>query len=97
MPDVCLQIRDFIQFIAKSLVKDPTLAQLRVGQTAENAWRFRLLLSQPDVARLIGRNGMTISAIRSMIQAALEGSGQRVKFEVLSHEEAEEDGLKTEN
>ncbi len=90
MPDVCLKIRDFVQIIARNLVKDPATAQLRIGQTGEKNYRMRLLLSQPDVARMIGRNGMTISAIRSLIQAALDGSDYKVKFEVLSHEEAGE-------
>ena len=51
---------------------------------------FRLILEKTDVARIIGRNGMTASAIRSLAKAAGEKHGIKVIVHMLSHEEAAE-------
>ena len=51
--------------------------------------RFRLVLEQPDVARVIGRNGMTASAIRALAKAAGEKRGVKVIVHIISHEEVE--------
>ena len=47
-----------------------------------------MILEKSDVARLIGRNGMTASAIRSLAKAAGEKNGLKVIVHMLSHEEA---------
>ena len=55
------------------LIRQPEKAQLRVASTPSgDLVRFRLVLEQQDVARVIGRNGMTASAIRSLAKAAGE-------------------------
>ena len=65
MEKITAQIKDFIQYIALQFIKDPKLAELRIGNSGENKVNFRLVLSQPDVATLIGRQGFTASTIRS--------------------------------
>ena len=52
--------------------------------------RFRLVLEPGDIARIIGRNGMTASAIRSLAKAAGEKAGAKVIVHILSREELEE-------
>ena len=65
---------------------------MRVAKGTEgNMVRFRLVLEQADVARVIGRNGMTASAIRSLAKAAGEKHGIKVVVHILSREEAEAD------
>ncbi|MEG0025400.1 MAG: KH domain-containing protein [Akkermansia sp.] len=86
------QIRQFLQLIAVQFVKNPQMAELRVATVPEsNLVRFRLILEKSDVARIIGRNGMTASAIRSLAKAAGEKRGLKVIVHMLSHEEAEEE------
>ena len=72
------------------LIRHPENAELRVAATpAGDMLRFRLVLEQEDVARVIGRNGMTASAIRSLAKAAGEKAGTKVVVHILSREEAE--------
>lgn len=86
------QIRQFLQLIAMQFVKNPQMAELRVATVPENNLvRFRLILDQTDVARMIGRNGMTASAIRSLAKAVGEKHGIKVIVHMLSHEEAAEE------
>lgn len=71
------------------LIKSPETAELRVAQSEEgDTLRFRLLLDHGDVARVIGRNGMTASAIRALAKAAGEKHGVKVIVHILSREEA---------
>ena len=87
MDQITSQIKDFIQYIALQFIKDPKLAELRIGNSGENKVNFRLVLSQPDVATLIGRQGFTASTIRSMIKAAAEREGVQVNLRIHSHDE----------
>ena len=74
------------------LIRLPEIAQLRVASTpGGDLVRFRLVLEQQDVARVIGRNGMTASAIRSLAKAAGEKAGTKVVVHIISREEAEAD------
>ena len=77
--------------VVTPLIKQPQAAQLRVAQ-AENGEmvRFRLVLEQGDVARVIGRNGMTASAIRSLAKSAGEKVGVKVVVHILSNEGLED-------
>ena len=85
------QIRQYLQLIALQFVQHPEQAELRVAESPQgNAVRFRLILEKTDVARIIGRNGMTASAIRSLAKAAGEKNGIKVIVHMLSHEEAAE-------
>ena len=85
------QIRQYLQLIALQFVQHPEQAELRVAESPQgDAVRFRLILEKTDVARIIGRNGMTASAIRSLAKAAGAKHGIKVIVHMLSHEEAAE-------
>ena len=84
------QIRQYLQLIALQFVQHPEQAELRVAESPQrDAVRFRLILEKTDVARIIGRNGMT-AAMRSLAKAAGEKHGIKVIVHMLSHEEAAE-------
>lgn len=84
------RIRQYLQLVAMQFVKNPQQAELRVAEAPEGKLvRFRLILEKGDVARIIGRNGMTASAIRSLAKAAGEKYGVKVIVHMLSHEEAD--------
>lgn len=87
MEKITAQIKDFLQYVALQFIKDPKLAELRIGHSGDNKVNFRLVLSQPDVATLIGRQGFTASTIRSLVKAAAEREGVQVNLRIHSHEE----------
>ena len=92
MQQLVQSVSQYLMSVVTPLIKHPETAQLRVGH-AENGEmvRFRLVLEQSDVARVIGRNGMTASAIRSMAKAAGEKAGIRVVIHILSNEELQQE------
>lgn len=87
MQAVTDRLRNFLQFVAVALIDDPSKAQLKVAELAPKKLRFKLVLAQEDVAMLIGRNGFTASAIRSVLKAAAEKEGVQVTLQIHSHEE----------
>ena len=90
MQEVSDQLRNFLQYIAVQFIDSPERAQLKVAKLGDNRFRFKLILAAPDVALLIGRNGFTASAIRSILKAAAEREGVQVSLQIHSHEEEEE-------
>lgn len=74
------QIRQYLQLIALQFVQHPEQAELRVAESPQgDAVRFRLILEKTDVARIIGRNGMTAS------RHPLPGEGGRGKARHQGH------------
>lgn len=89
MQQLIESIGKYLLAVVSPLIEHPETAELRVAQTDEgDGLRFRLLLDQADVACVIGRNGMTASAIRSLAKAAGEKHGAKVVVHILSREEA---------
>jgi len=90
MQAVTDRLRNFLQFVAVKLIDDPSQAQLKVTELGPKRLRFKLILAQADVAMLIGRNGFTASAIRSVLKAGAEREGVQVSLQIHSHEEEAE-------
>jgi len=90
MKTVTDKLRNFLQYVAVKLIDDPAQAQLKVAEVGPKRLRFKLVLAQADVAMLIGRNGFTASAIRSVLKAAAEREGVQVSLQIHSHEEEAE-------
>lgn len=90
MQAVTDRLKNFLQYVAVNLIDEPSQAQLKVAELGPKRLRFKLILAKPDVAMLIGRNGFTASAIRSILKAAAEREGVLVSLQIHSHEEEAE-------
>lgn len=87
MEAVTQQIRNYLQFIALQFISKPEEAELRVAEMDDQHLSFRLIVSQDDIAMLIGRNGFTASAIRNVLKAAAERENIQASLRIESHEE----------
>jgi uncharacterized protein len=90
MQAVTDRLKNFLQYVAVNLIDEPAKAQLKVAELGPKRLRFKLVVAQPDVAMLIGRNGFTASAIRSLLKGAADREGVQVTLQVHSHEEEAE-------
>lgn len=90
MQAVTDRLKNFLQYVAVNLIDEPAKAQLKVAELGPKKLRFKLVVAQPDVAMLIGRNGFTASAIRSLLKGAADREGVQVTLQVHSHEEEAE-------
>lgn len=79
----------YLLAVTTPLIKHPEEAELRVASSQEgDILRLRLVLRKEDVSQVIGRNGMTASAIRSLAKSAGERQGVKVIIHIISQEEA---------
>jgi len=72
----------FLEYIVKGLVEHPEEVSVtpveRSGQTI-----FELRLNASDAGRVIGRQGQTINAIRTLLQAGSAKKGLRCTLELV--------------
>jgi predicted RNA-binding protein YlqC (UPF0109 family) len=74
-------LREFIEFVAGMLAKSPD--EISVEEEIDgSSVAYRLRLAPDDVGRVIGREGRTVRAIRSLIRAAAVRQGIRVTLDV---------------
>lgn len=75
-------MRAFLEYIVKGLVQYPDEASItpveRSGQTI-----FELRVNPADAGRVIGRQGQTINAIRTLLQAGSVKQGLRCSLELV--------------
>ena len=84
---ITLRLKNFLQFVAVNLIAEPDHAQIKVSQMGPTGLRFKLVLVQKDVAMLIGREGHTAAAIRSILKAAAEMNGVQALLQIHSVED----------
>lgn len=75
-------MRDLIEYIAKSLVDKPE--QVSVKETeGEKTTIVELRVAQEDLGKVIGKQGRTARAIRTILNAAGTKMGKRCVLEIL--------------
>ena len=83
-------LREFLMYVVANLIEHPKQASIAVGTTQGGAVSFRIQLAPEDVRRVVGRNGFTISAIRSLVNVAAQKHGVKVVLRVDGVEEEDE-------
>ena len=86
MQELILRLKNFLQYVAVQLIDEPSHAQIKVREIEPNVLRFKLILVNRDVSMLIGREGHTASAIRSVLQAVSRLHGVQTLLLIHSHE-----------
>ena len=75
-------MRDLVEFLAKSLVDDPDAVKAHVSER-DSATLIELEVAQPDLGKIIGRQGRTARAIRTILAAAGQKSRRRYILDIL--------------
>jgi len=77
----------FLEYVVKGLVEHPD--QVTVTPTDRNGVTiYELRLNPADVGRIIGRQGATINAIRSLLLAGSAKKGLRCTLEIIEDKPA---------
>jgi uncharacterized protein len=90
-------LKDLAEYLIKSLADHPEQVELEEREDDDTVL-IELKISPEDLGKIIGKNGNTINAIRTVLQTAASSHKKRAKLEVLSQgeipvEDAEEDPL----
>ncbi len=75
-------LREFLMYVIANLIEHPKQASIAVGTTSSGAVSYKIHLAPDDVRRVVGKNGFTISAIRSLVNVAAARHGVRVSLRV---------------
>jgi len=79
-------MQDFVEYVVKGLVDEPEAVS--VTEVENNGTTvYELRMDPDDIAKVIGRRGVTINAIRSLIQAGGAKKGIRCGLEIIEEED----------
>ena len=76
-------MKELVEYLVKSIVDSPQEVLLAAREN-EGTLLMELKVADDDLGRVIGKNGNTINAIRTVIQAAATSHKKRAKLDVLS-------------
>jgi predicted RNA-binding protein YlqC (UPF0109 family) len=75
-------MKDLIEFIAKSLVEDPSQVTVSEVQGA-NSIIIELHVASEDMGRVIGRGGRVANSMRTLLRVVAAKEGKRVTLEIV--------------
>ncbi len=75
------QLEELVLVLARSLVDEPDKVEVS-GTETDSRVDLELRVAQDDMGKIIGRQGRTIRAIRTVAKAASVKLGKRVTVEV---------------
>jgi predicted RNA-binding protein YlqC (UPF0109 family) len=71
-----------VENMVKGLVANPDAVEIIESTDGKNV-RFEVRVAEGDMGRLIGREGRTVKAIRSILFAAGQKQGKRYHLDIL--------------
>jgi len=75
-------MKDLIEYIAKALADKPS--EVNVSEIeGENSLILELRVASEDMGRIIGREGRTANAMRSLVRVLAAKQGKRVTLEIV--------------
>ncbi|GJQ37236.1 MAG: KH domain-containing protein [Anaerolineaceae bacterium] len=78
--DYKVNMKDLIEYIAKSLVDHPE--DVIVTQSNGNRPRIELSVAKEDMGRVIGKGGKVANSIRALLRVASERQGKQATLDV---------------
>jgi predicted RNA-binding protein YlqC (UPF0109 family) len=76
------QLESLIAYLAKSLVDRPEQVTLRLA-SSDGGFTFELQVAPEDVGKVIGRDGRTVNAMRTLLASAAQRLGYKARLEIL--------------
>jgi len=75
-------LKELVEYLAKNLVDNPDAVSVEAIED-EKMTTLRLKVAQADVGRVIGREGETARAMRTLLHAVGAKSGRRTNLEIV--------------
>jgi predicted RNA-binding protein YlqC (UPF0109 family) len=76
-------MKEFVEFIAKHLVDSPDDVNIDVVDASENTVELSLKVAADDVGKVIGKQGKTAQAMRTLLTAIAAKDGKRAILKIL--------------
>lgn len=75
-------MKDLVDYIAKALADNPDQVQVSEIE-GENSLILELRVAPEDMGRIIGRDGRTANAMRTLVRVLAAKQGKRVTLEIV--------------
>jgi len=76
-------MKELIEFIAKSLVENPDAVSVNEELDEEGAVLIKLSAAQEDMGRIIGKQGRTAKAMRTLLNAKATREDKRASLQIM--------------
>ena len=76
-------MKDLVEYLSKALVDRPDEVRVDEFEEDDGTIVFEVEVAEGEVGKLIGRNGRTINALRTVIRAAAVRHNRRVLVDVV--------------
>ena len=75
-------MKELIEYIAKSLVEDPTEVEVSERQYG-NRVRLELKVAKDDMGRVIGKGGRVANSMRSLVRIPASRKGVKITLDIV--------------
>ena len=76
-------MKDLLEYLAKGLVDNPEAVSVQSFEEDDGTVVLELEVADDDVGKVIGRNGRTVNALRTVIRASSVKQNRRVLVDVI--------------
>ena len=76
-------MEDLLEYLAKGLVDRPDTVEVESFEEDDGTIVLELHVADDEVGKVIGRNGRTVNALRTVIRASAVKHGRRVLVDVV--------------
>ena len=82
-------MRDLLEFLTKSLVDEPD--QVQIDEFDDDGVRvFEIQVAEEDIGKVIGKQGRTVNALRTIIRPVARKNDERATVEIAERAESED-------
>jgi len=75
-------MKELVEFVARHLVSEPDSVEVKETQ-GDTASVLELRVAKEDLGRIIGKQGRTAKAIRTILNAAASRTNRKVVLEII--------------
>ncbi len=75
-------MKQLIEYLARALVDEPEAVEVR-ATSIDGAVFYDLKVAPGDIGKIIGRDGRTVNALRTVVQHAAQKKGEKARLEVV--------------
>ncbi len=76
-------LKDLLLCLARNLVSDPDSVSVEVTSKDEGTVVYSLRVAEGEMGRVIGKQGRTAKAIRSVMKAAAARAGEKIQVDIV--------------
>jgi predicted RNA-binding protein YlqC (UPF0109 family) len=76
-------VKELVEYLTKALVDQPADVRVEEFEEDDGTIVFEVEVADDDVGKVIGRNGRTINALRTVIRASAVRHNRRVLVDVV--------------